>query len=154
MALYCNALYPLILNVRSGDSDLMEKKFLSGLLLGFIIATTSVYLLETIEELIQEGDMIKGSFFLIVTLLYIPIGIWSIKTNSPVAYTILMAGTVSLIILYGVTRTDMVQAIGMDAGEIGNLGMLSKVFQMAIIILAGLIMYSNNKKQIIIQKNR
>ena len=91
---------------------LWAKKFLSGLLLGFIIATTSVYLLETIEELIQEGDMIKGSFFLIVTLLYIPIGIWSIKTNSPVAYTILMAGTISLIILYGVTRTEYAESIG------------------------------------------
>jgi hypothetical protein len=154
MALYCNALYSLILNVRSGDSDLMEKKFLSGLLLGFIIATASVYLLETIDELIKEGDMIKGSFFLIVTVLYIPIGIWSIKTNSQVAYTVLMAGTVALIILYTVTRTETVQAIGMEVGEIGNLGILSKVFQTAIIILAGLIMYSNNKKQIIIQKNR
>ena len=48
----------------------------------------------------------------------------------------------------------MQKASVMDAGEIGNLGMLSKVFQTAIIILAGLIMYSNNKKQIIIQKNR
>ena len=132
----------------------MEKKFLSGLLLGFIIATTSVYLLETIDELIKEGDMIKGSFFLIVTLLYIPVGIWSIKTNSPVAYTILMAGTIALIVLYAVTRTETVQAIGMEVGEIGNLGILSKVFQTAIIILAGLIMYSNNKKQINIQKNR
>jgi hypothetical protein len=132
----------------------METKFLSGLLLGFIIATTSVYLLETIDELIQENDMIKGSFFLVVTVLYLPVGIWSVKTNSPVAYSILMAGTIALMILYAVTRTDMAQAIGMEAGEVGNLGILSKVFQTAIIIVTGLIMYSNNKREVIIQKNR
>ena len=131
----------------------MEKKFLSGLLLGFIIATTSVYLLETIDELIQ-GDMIKGSFFLVVTILYIPIGIWSIKSNSAVSYTILIVGTIALIILYAVTRTDMAQAIGMEGGEIGNLGILSKVFQTAIVIIAGMIMYSNNKQQIIIQNRQ
>ena len=131
----------------------MEMKFLSGLLMGFIIATTSVYFLETIEELIQEGDVIKGTFFLVVTVLYIPIGIWSIKTNSRVVLTILIAGTIVLIILYAVTRTDMVRAIGIEVGEIGNLGILSKVFQAAIIILAGFMIYSNNKKEIIIQKN-
>ena len=132
----------------------MEKKFLSGLLLGFIIATTSVYLLETIDELIQEGDMIKGSFFLVVTVLYIPIGIWSIKTNSAVSYTILIVGTIALIVLYAVTRTDMAQAIGMEGGEIGNLGILSKVFQTAIVIIAGMIMYSNSRQQIIIQNRQ
>ena len=132
----------------------MEKKFLSGLLLGFIIATTSVYLLETIDELIQEGDMIKGSFFLVVTVLYIPIGIWSIKTNSAVSYTILIVGTITLIVLYAVTRTDMAQAIGMEGGEIGNLGILSKVFQTAIVIIAGMIMYSNSRQQIIIQNRQ
>jgi hypothetical protein len=132
----------------------MEKKFLSGLLLGFIIATTSVYLLETIDELIQEGDMIKGSFFLVVTVLYIPIGIWSIKSNSAASYTILIVGTIVLIVLYGVTRSDMAQAIGMESGEIGNLGILSKVFQTAIVIIAGMIMYSNSKQQIIIQNRQ
>jgi len=132
----------------------MEKNFLSGLLLGFIIAATSVYLLETIDELIREGDMIKGSFFLVVTVLYIPIGIWSIKSNSAVSYTLLIVGTISLIVLYAVTRTEMAQAIGMEGGDIGNLGILSKVFQTAIVIIAGMLMYSNSKQQIIIQNRQ
>src|SRR5262245_32228569 len=132
----------------------MEKKFLSGLLLGFIIATTSIYLLETIDELIQEGDLIKGSFFLVVTVLYIFIGIWSIKSNSAISYTILIVGTVALIVLYAVTRTEMAQAMGIESGELGNLGILSKVFQTAIVIIAGMIMYSNSKQQIIIQNRQ
>lgn len=134
----------------------MDKKLLLGLLLGLIIATTAIYALETMDELVDEGDMIKGPFFLAITLLYIPVTIWALRTDSTIAYSILISGTVAIMILYAVTRTELAQSIGMEAGGIGNLGILSKVFQIGIVIVGGLLLVylNNNKKMTIMAENR
>lgn len=128
----------------------MDKRFFSGLLLAFIISTTAVYLLETVEELGEESDMLKGSFFLVLTVVYIPVGVWAIRSDSNIAYSILIVGTVALMVFYAVTRTNMVQTIGIEAGSVGNLGILSKIFQAAIIILAGWMMRLNKEQEMIV----
>ena len=79
--------------------------------------------------------MIKGPFFLVVAIAYIPVAIWMLKsTNSSVPYVVTIAGTVGIIALYAVTRTDMAIAFGMEAGNVGHLGMVSKIVQVGIVI--------------------
>lgn len=109
-------------------------KTLIGVIVGLMIATSAVYFVETSEELFEEQDMIKGPFFLIVAVAYIPIAIWTIRKKSTAPLVIALAGTVGLMVLYGVTRTDMAVALGMEAGSIGHMGIVSKIMQSGIVI--------------------
>jgi NADH:ubiquinone oxidoreductase subunit 6 (subunit J) len=85
--------------------------------------------------LFEKQDMIKGPFFLIVAMAYIPVAFWMLKSpNSSVPYVVTIAGTIGIIILYAVTRTDMAIALGMEAGNVGHLGMVSKALQFGVVI--------------------
>ena len=113
----------------------MNKKSIVGIVVGLMIATSAVYFVETSEELFEEQDMIKGPFFLVVAIAYIPVAIWMLKSpNSSVPYLVTIAGTVGIIALYAVTRTDMAIALGMEAGNVGHLGMVSKIVQVGVVI--------------------
>ncbi|MCH9658461.1 hypothetical protein K0U27_07175 [archaeon] len=115
----------------------MNKKSLVGIVVGFMIATSAVYFVETSEELFEEQDMIKGPFFLVVAIAYIPVAVWMLKSpNSSAPYLVTIAGTVGIIALYAVTRTDAgAIAFGLEhAGGIGHLGMVSKVVQVGVVI--------------------
>jgi len=115
----------------------MNKKSIVGIVVGLMIATSAVYFVETSEELFEEQDMIKGPFFLMVAIAYIPVAVWMLKSpNSSVPYLVTIAGTVGIIVLYAVTRTDAgAIAIGLEhAGKIGHLGMVSKVVQVGVVI--------------------
>ena len=110
----------------------MNKKSLIGVIVGLMIATSIVYFVETIEEF-EEGDMIKGPFFLIVAIAYIPVAVWMLSKNSSVPYVIAIIGSIGIITLYAVTRTDMAVIFGMEAGKVGHLGIISKTLQVGII---------------------
>ena len=113
----------------------MNKKSLVGIVVGLMIATSTVYFVETYEELFEEQDMIKGPFFLIVAIAYLPVAFWMMRNpDSSIPYVVTIVGTVGIIILYAVTRTDMAAAFGMEAGKVGHLGMVSKVLQFGVII--------------------
>ncbi len=115
----------------------MNKKSIVGIVVGLMIATSAVYFVETIEELFEEQDMIKGPFFLVVTIAYIPVAVWILKNpNSSVPYLVTTAGTVGITVLYAVTRTDAgAIALGLEhAGKIGHLGMVSKIVQVGVVI--------------------
>ena len=113
----------------------MNTKSIVGIVVGLMIATSAVYFVETSEELFEEQDMIKGPFFLVVAIAYIPVAVWMLKSpNSSVPYLVTIAGTVGIIALYAVTRTDMAIALGMEAGNIGHLGMVSKIVQVGVVI--------------------
>ena len=113
----------------------MNKKSIIGIVVGLMIATSTVYFVETSEELFEEQDMVKGPFFLIVAIAYIPVAVWMLKSpNSSLPYAVTIAGTVGIIALYAVTRTDMAAVFGMNAGGIGHLGIVSKVLQVGIVI--------------------
>lgn len=109
-------------------------KTLIGIVVGLMIATSAVYFVETSEELFEEQDMVKGPFFLIVAVAYVPVAIWVIKKKNTAPLVIALAGTVGLMALYGVTRTDMAITLGMEAGSIGHMGIVSKVMQSGIVI--------------------
>ena len=113
----------------------MNTKSIVGIVVGLMIATSTVYFVETSEELFEEQDMIKGPFFLVVAIAYIPVAIWMLKSpNSSAPYLVTIAGTVGIIVLYTVTRTDMAIALGMEAGNVGHLGMVSKIVQVGVVI--------------------
>lgn len=115
----------------------MNKKSITGIVVGLMIATSAVYFVETGEELFEEQDMIKGPFFLVVAIAYIPVAIWMLKSpNSSIPYLVTIAGTVGIIALYAVTRTDAgAIAFGLEyAGKIGHLGMVSKIVQAGAVI--------------------
>jgi len=109
-------------------------KTIIGIIAGLMIATSAVYFVESSEELFEDQDMIKGPFFVIVAVAYIPVAIWAMRKNSSTPIVIALAGTIGLMALYGVTRTDMAIALGMEAGNIGHMGMVSKVLQSGIVI--------------------
>jgi len=113
----------------------MNTKSIVGIVVGLMIATSTVYFVETSKELFEEQDMIKGPFFLVVAIAYIPVVIWMLKSpNSSIPYVVTIAGTVGIIVLYAVTRTDMAIVLGMEAGNVGHLGMVSKIVQVGIVI--------------------
>ena len=113
----------------------MNTKSIVGIVVGLMMATSAVYFVETSEELFEEQDMIKGPFFLAVSVAYIPVAVWMLKSpNSSAPYLVTIAGTVGIIALYAATRTDMAIALGMEAGNIGHLGMVSKMVQVGIVI--------------------
>jgi len=106
---------------------------LIGIIVGLMIATSTVYFVETIEEF-EEEDMLKGSFFLIVAVAYLPVAYLMLTKKSTLPYVVVIVGTIGIIILYSITRTDMAIAFGMEAGNIGHLGIVSKVLQVGIIL--------------------
>ena len=115
----------------------MNKKSIVGIVVGLMIATSTVYFVETSEELFEEQDMVKGPFFLMVAVAYIPVAVWMLKSpNSSIPYLITIAGTIGIIVLYAVTRTDAgAVALGLEhAGKIGHLGMVSKIVQVGVVI--------------------
>ncbi len=115
----------------------MNKKSIVGIVVGLMIATSAVYFVETYEELFEEQDMVKGPFFLVVAVAYIPVAFWMLKSpNSSAPYLVTVAGTVGIIVLYAVTRTDAgAIALGLEhAGNIGHLGMVSKIVQFGVVI--------------------
>ena len=115
----------------------MNKKSIVGIVVGLMIATSTVYFVETSEELFEEQDMIKGPFFLVVAIAYIPVAFWMLRNpNSSAPYLVTIAGTVGIIALYAVTRTDAgAIAFGLEhAGNVGHLGMVSKVVQIGVVI--------------------
>jgi len=125
----------------------MNKKSIVGIVVGLMMATSTVYFVETSEELFEEQDMIKGPFFLVVAIAYIPVAFWMLKSpNSSAPYLVTIAGTIGIIALYAVTRTDMAAAFGMNAGGIGHLGMVSKALQVGIVIGSVLALIQTKKE--------
>jgi FtsH-binding integral membrane protein len=110
----------------------MNKTILSVIIAGLIIMTSAVYFIEGAEEL-EEQDMVKAPFFLIVAIAYILVAILMLKKNEA-SYKVAIIGSIALIALYGITRTDMAVIFGMHAGGIGTLGIASKVLQSFVII--------------------
>ena len=124
----------------------MNQKSLIGIVVGLMIATSTVYFVETIEEF-EEGDMAKGPFFLIVAVAYIPVAYWMITKNSSIPFAVAIAGSIGIMILYAVTRTDLAAVFGMEAGGIGHLGIISKVLQVGVVTGSLLVLLQAKKNK-------
>ena len=117
---------------------------LTGIVVGLMIATSVVYFVETSEEF-EEGDMIKGPFFLIAALAYLPVSYWMLSKKSSVPFIVAILGTIGLMVLYAVTRTDMAAIFGMEAGNIGHLGMVTKTLQVGVVVSSVLTLIQTKK---------
>ena len=134
-------------------------KSIIGIVIGLMIATSTVYFVETAEEFGEE-DIVKGTFFLIAAITYTILAIWGIFVsfrlpviqNNPLI-VIALVGTVGLMALYAVTRTDMALLFGMEAGNIGHLGIVSKILQAGVVIGSIIILIQSKKESIKSKQN-
>ena len=124
----------------------MNQKSLIGVVVGLMIATSTVYFVETIEEF-EEGDMIKGTFFLVVAVAYLPVAYWMLTKKSSTPFIAAIAGSIGIMILYAVTRTDLAAVFGMEAGRIGHLGIVSKVLQIGVVTGSLLVLLQARKNK-------
>ena len=139
------------------DTISMNKKSLVGIIVGLMMTTSTVYFVETSEELFEEQDMIKGPFFLVVAIAYIPVAFWMLKSpNSTSPYAVTIAGTIGIIALYAVTRTDAgAIAFGLEHAEkIGHLGMVSKIVQVGVVIGSFWVLIQTKKESVLEIKDR
>ncbi len=111
----------------------MNQKSLIGVVVGLMIATSTVYFVETIEEF-EEQDMVKAPFFLIIAIAYLPVAYWMISKKSSIPYAVAIAGSIGIMALYAATRTDLAMIFGIQAGGIGHLGIISKVLQVGVVV--------------------
>lgn len=111
----------------------MNQKSLIEVVVGLMIATSTVYFVETIEEF-EEQDMVKAPFFLIIAIAYLPVAYWMISKKSSIPYAVAIAGSIGIMALYAATRTDLAMIFGMQAEGIGHLGIISKVLQVGVVV--------------------
>jgi hypothetical protein len=121
-------------------------KSIIGIIVGLMLATALVYFVEASEELLEEQDMVKGPFFLIVAVSYIPVAYWMMGRQSQTPYVVAIIGTIGIMALYMITRTDMASMLGMQAGKIGHLGIVSKTLQTGIVLGSTLVLMRSKKE--------
>jgi hypothetical protein len=125
----------------------MDKRFLLGILLGLIISVTAIYAWESKVHLINRPN-IEGPFFLIITVLYIPIGLWAIIRNSNLPFVIMLVGTIVIVIIYLISLSNFSYLLGMKKPDgIESLAVISKVYQASIIIISIWALYTNRIKK-------
>ncbi len=120
----------------------MDRKFLMGILLGLAIAAAGIYAWEARSHI---ADM-EGAFFLTVAILYVPVTFWAIRKNSNIAFAILLVGTIAIITIYGISRSELAYLVGRDEpGGFGSLGIIIKAYQGGIIIISAWAILQNMK---------
>ena len=105
---------------------LQNKIQISGIIVGLMLALSMVYFVETVEEF-EEKDILKGIFFLGVTVTYLGLAIALVLPSKKIYLYITGIGTAFLFILYFATRESL--------DDIGELGIISKGIQAALIVL-------------------
>jgi hypothetical protein len=124
----------------------MDRKFLTGLFFGLVIATTAIYAWEAKSHIIDNPN-IEGPFFLIVAILHVPVGYWVVKNNSNPAWATMLVGTIAIIVIFGISRSDAAFLVGRDGpGGFGSLSVISKVLQAGIIAISFWAIIDNRKK--------
>jgi hypothetical protein len=82
---------------------------------------------------LNVGAQMETVFFLIVSIAYIPVGIWMLKkTHSQRPHIIALIGSLSLIIFYIVSRTINLPVVGIQT-DVGAIDISTKVLQGGII---------------------
>lgn len=105
---------------------LQNKIQVLGIIVGLMFALSVVYAIETIEEF-REDDLLKGVFFLVVTSAYLSLSFVLLLPSRSIYLYITGIGSAFLFILYFATRESL--------DDIGELGTISKVIQVGVIVL-------------------
>lgn len=82
---------------------------------------------------LNVGAQMETIFFLIVSIAYIPVGIWMLKKNhSQRPHVIALIGSLSLIIFYIISRTMDLPIVGIQT-DVGAIDISTKILQGGII---------------------
>ena len=100
-------------------------KTILGITIGLLLAVSIIYFIESIEEF-AESEYDEGIFFLITGIAHVIMAALLGFKNNKIYYYITIIGTISLMVLYGVTRSDL--------SDVGELGIISKTIQVGIIV--------------------
>jgi hypothetical protein len=123
----------------------MGKEFLVGIFFGLAIASTAIYAWETKSNLIDRQN-IEGIFFLIVAALHMPVAYWAVSKNSNLAWGIIFVGTVVIVAIFGLSRSESAFLVGREKpGGFGSLSVISKAIQVGILMISGWAILDNKK---------
>ena len=118
---------------------------------GLMLITGGIYLhesyLESQEFNTELAAQAETMFFATAGILYIPFGIWMLKSKlaSRAPYIISIIGSVSLIILYIASRNVNLPLVGQQE-DVGITDLASKVLQVGIITICSVLLVKSKSK--------
>lgn len=96
---------------------------------------------------IDLGGKVQTVFFLAVGVAYIPLGIWMLKNkNNKKLYIITFVGSLSLIVLYVLSRTIDLPVVGLQV-DVGVIDIMSKILQGGIVVGSSYLIISMRKME-------
>ena len=116
-----------------------------------MLITGGIYLhesyLESQEFSAELAAQAETMFFVTAGILYIPFGIWMLKSKlaSRAPYIISIIGSVSLIMLYIASRNSNLPWVGQQ-DDVGATDLVSKFLQVGIIIICGILLVKSKSK--------
>lgn len=121
-----------------------SNKFLI-LSIGLMVAISLIYIAEVTDELLEDeleeilediDELAEISLFVIAAILYALFAIWMWRTKSKLPIIITIAGTLGLIILYGIAISDLAEPVlGMHQEDVDSEAIISKILQIALVIV-------------------
>lgn len=121
---------------------------------GLMLATGAIYLheayVESQEFSTELAAQAETMFFSTAGILYLPFGIWMIKSKmaSRAPYIISMAGSVMLILLYIASRTVNLPIVGLQE-DVGVTDLASKALQAGIVAVCGILLAGSSRSKIV-----
>ncbi len=103
---------------------------------------------------LDAGGKAQTIFFLAVSVVYIPVGIWMLKqkhSNKP--HVIALGGSLSLILFYIASRTIVFPIVGIQ-NDVGSVDIVTKILQSAIVIGSTYLVISRRKLENNLQSER
>ncbi|MGI0066445.1 MAG: hypothetical protein ACREAT_06790 [Nitrosotalea sp.] len=91
------------------------------------------------------GGKVQTIFFLTVSVVYIPVGIWMLKqrhSNKP--HVIALGGSLSLILFYVASRTIIFPIVGIQ-NDVGSIDVIAKIFQSTIVVSSTYLIVTRRK---------
>ncbi len=83
------------------------------------------------------------TFFLVVTITYIPIAIWilNVKHKSKIPFIIAIAGSATLVVFYVLTRVIDIPSIGLQT-DVGTIDVVTQIIQATIVTISSFLIVS------------
>ena len=100
------------------------------------------------------GGKVQTIFFLSITIIYIPIGIWMLKkehSNKP--HIIALGGSLSLILFYILSRNMTLPIVGIQT-DVGTIDLITKTLQVLIVMGSLSLVITRRKLEKNIQSKR
>ena len=113
--------------------------------MGLMAAISIIYIVVIADELLEDEleeilenphELAEITLFVIAAILYALFAIWMSRTTSKLPIVITIIGTLGLIVLYGIAISDLAEPLlGMSPEDIESEATLSKIFQIALVVV-------------------